>query len=289
MKTTAPSLLLIGLAFTMAACAAGVGGAPSPSPSAPTTPAPATPTPATPVPPTNPPAGTAPDVNGRTFLSVNVTDDGVLIALVANTRIRLNFQDGQLGASAGCNSIGGSYSIQDDKLMFQGGGMTEMGCDPARHAQDDWLSTFLGSQPTITINGHDMVLASGTTTIELLDREVAEPDQPLAGPTWTLSSIITGEAVSSVPAGVTATINFNADGTVDIDPGCNSGGGTYTVEEDEIIFGDLVTTKMACMGPAMGVEDAVLAVLSGNTVTFAIEAGSLTLMAGDRGLQFSAS
>jgi len=289
MTTKAPFLLLIGLTFTLIACTPGAPGVPSPGTPAPATPAPATPVPPTPVPPTNPPAGTAPDLNGRTFLSITVTENGVLKALVADTRIRLNFQDGQLGATAGCNSMGGTYSIQDGKLIFHGGGMTEMGCDPARHAQDDWLLGFLGSQPTVTVNGHDLVLASGSTTVALLDREVAEPDQPLSGPTWTLSSIITGQAVSSVPVGVTATIKFNADGTVDINPGCNTGGGSYTVDGDEITFSDLVTTAMACIASAMDVENAVLAVLSGNPVTFAIEAGSLTLMAGNHGLQFSAS
>lgn len=294
MKTKAPSLLLLGVSLTLIACASGVAGAPSPGTPAPGTPAPATPlpatpTPATPVPPTNPPAGAAPDLNGRTFLSVGVTDGGVARPLVADTRIRLNFQDGQIGASAGCNMMGGTYSIADGKLTFHGGGMTEMGCDPARHAQDDWVSGFLGSQPAITISGHDLVLTSGTTTIKLLDREVAEPDQPLVGPTWTLTSIIGGDAVSSVPNGVMATIQFNDDGNVQIHPGCNTGGGSYVVEADEIVFGDLFTTKMACMEPAMGVENAFLAVLSGNAVMFTIDAGSLTVMAGNHGLQFMAS
>jgi len=293
MKTKASTLLLLGLTLTLAACASGASGAPSPGSPVPATPAPATPVPTpvppTLVPPTNPPAGTAPDLNGRTFLSINVTDDGVLRTLVANTRIRINFQDGQLGASVGCNSMGGTYSIEDGKLIFHGGGMTEMGCDPARHAQDDWLMNFLGSQPQITVNGFDLVLTSGTTKVELLDREVAEPDQPLVGPTWTLSSIITGQAVSSVPAGVTATITFNADGTVNIEPGCNRGGGTYTVTEEEIVFSGLETTAMGCMASVMGVENAVLGVLSGNAVTFAVEAGLLTIMAGEHGLQFTAS
>ena len=97
----------------------------------------------------------------------------------------------------------------------------------------------------------------------LLDKEVAEPDQPLVGPTWTLSSIISGDAVSSVPQGVTATIKFNEDGTVEIHPGCNSAGGPYAINEYSIEFSDLVTTDMACDGPPMSVESAVLAVLSG--------------------------
>ncbi len=288
------ALSLLGLTLILIACSQGVPGAPSPAaptPGAPTpgTPTPGTPPPATPVPPTNPPAGTGPALNGRTFLSITVTDGGVVKPLVPNTVIRISFTDGQLGASAGCNTMGGTYTIDGNTLIFHGGGMTEMGCDPARHAQDDWLFGILGARPTITLNGNDLVLTSGTTTITMLDREIVEPDQPLVGPTWTLSSIITGEAVSSIPTEVTATIEFHADGSVDIQPGCNSGGGSYTVDGDAITFTNLITTKMASMGPGGSVETAVLNVLDAQAITFAIDAGTLTLMAGDFGLQFTAS
>jgi heat shock protein HslJ len=283
------ALPLLGLTLTLIACSSGVLGAPSPAAPTPGAPTPGSPAPGTPAPPTNPPAGNGPGLDGRTFLSVTITDGGVVKALVPGTVIRISFTGGQLGASAGCNSIGGTYTIDGDTLVFQGGGMTEMGCDPARHAQDDWLSGLLGARPTVAVNGNDLVLTSGTTTITMLDREIADPDQPLVGPTWTLSSIITGEVVSSVPAGVTATIKFNADGTVDIQPGCNSGGGTYAVEGNAITFSELITTKMLCLGGGSTVEEAVLTVLEAQAITYAIDAGSLTLMAGDIGLQFSAS
>ncbi|MGI8928644.1 MAG: META domain-containing protein [Candidatus Limnocylindrales bacterium] len=280
-------LPLLGLMFTLIACSSVAPGAPTPAAPTPGTPAPGTPAPGIAA-PTNPPAANGQALNGRTFLSVKITDGGVVKPLVPNTVIRISFTDGQIGASAGCNTIGGTFIIDGDTLIFQGGGMTEMGCDPARHAQDDWLTAILGARPTISLNGNDLVLTSGTTAITMLDKEIAAPDQPLVGPTWTLSSLITGEAVSSVPMGVTATITFHEDGRVDIQPGCNSGGGNYTVDGDTITFTDLITTEMACMGGGGQVEAAVLAVLESHAITYAIDAGSLTLMAGNIGLQFTA-
>ena len=53
-------------------------------------------------------------VDGRTFLSTDVTQDGEERPLVDGTQIRLAFSDGQLSASAGCNTIGGTYSIDGD-------------------------------------------------------------------------------------------------------------------------------------------------------------------------------
>ena len=72
-------------------------------------------------------------------------------------------------------------------------------------------------------SGDELVLEDGATVITLLDREVADPDLPLVGPVWTVTAIITGDAVSSVPEGVIATLVFTDDGLVMVNTGCNSG------------------------------------------------------------------
>ncbi|MEP7157829.1 MAG: META domain-containing protein [Chloroflexota bacterium] len=263
--------------LTLVACAQAPGASPTPSP---------TPN------PTTPPSGIAiAGLDGRQFLSTRVTVGGAPTALVPNTQIRLSFSDGNnLGGSAGCNIFGGTYVLDGDRIVWTGGGMTEMGCDDPRHAQDDWLTGFLASGPTYVLNGNDLTLTSGDTVISLLDREIAEPDQPLAGPTWLLSSlIIGGDAVSSVPGNVAASITFNADGSVDVHFGCNSGGGRYAVDGDTIAFGDLVMTEMACAGDAGMVESAVIDVLTAGPLTFMVDANSLTLTAANtNGLQFIA-
>jgi len=234
-----------------------------------------------------PPAGSA--LDGRTFLSTGVTVDGEPFDLVEDTRIQLTFgPDGQIGASAGCNSIGGTYRIDGTALVFEGGGMTEMGCDPERHAQDDWLSELLGSRPAITLAGNDLTVPAGTPVVKLVEREVALPDLGLIGPLWTVDSIITGDAVASI-GGATATLRFNADGIVDIASGCNTGWGTYDVDGDTIAFSDIVTTDMACAGPADALERAVLGVLGAGTLSATIDAERLTLTDGTDGLSLIGS
>jgi heat shock protein HslJ len=214
-----------------------------------------------------------------------VTEGGADRPLVNGTRIRIGFEDGRMSASAGCNTMGGSYRIDGGLLVLDGLAMTEMGCDPDRHAQDDWLATFLGARPAVRLAGNELALEGGGTIIRLLDREVADPDLPLSGTLWTVDSIITGDAVSSVPAGVVATLRFTGDGQVAIQTGCNQGGGRVTVENGTLRFSDLVMTEMACAGPAGAMEHAVLAVVQGAVpVSYEIEARSLTLMAGANGL-----
>lgn len=234
-------------------------------------------------------AASSPRLTDRAFLSVAVTDNGAARPLVAGTRIRLDFRGTDLGASAGCNSIGGTWSVEGGKLVFDGAGMTEMGCDPARHAQDDWLVELLGSRPTILLNGNELTLESGAVVVRLLDREVVEPDLALVGPAWSVESIITGDAVSSLPGGAIATLVFKADGTVDINAGCNRGGAMWTAVGGGLEIENIGLTKMACQGPGGQLEAAVLAVLGAGTVGASIDASALTLQAGANGLQLRAS
>ena len=143
----------------------------------------------------------APVLKDREFLSVRVTEGGAPKALVAGTRIALRFSEADVGASAGCNGLGGTYRIDLGKLLYERGGQTAKGCEPLLQAQDEWLVDFLDSDPTITLIGNDLTLDSGATSIHLRDREVAEPDLNIVGPTWTVETIIAGDAVVERPGG----------------------------------------------------------------------------------------
>jgi heat shock protein HslJ len=231
---------------------------------------------------------TAPQLANRAFLSVGVTDGGAARPLVAGTRIRLDFKAGDLGASAGCNSIGGTYRVENGLLIFEGAGMTEMACDADRMAQDSWLVELLGSKPTLRLTGNELVLQSGSIVVRLMDRTVVEPDAALAGPTWTVESIISGGAVSSVPQGATATLVFHADGALTVDDGCNQGGATWKAVGTGIEVAGLVLTKKACSGAGAALESAVVGVLRAGTIAASIDADVLTLQAGSAGLQLRA-
>lgn len=224
---------------------------------------------------------------GREFLSAAITDGGAPFSLLPGTRVRLTFTDTSLSASAGCNIIGGTYRIDSGRLVFEGGSMTEMACDLQRDQQDQWLIAFLGSKPAAQLAGTDLTLDSGSTKMRLVDRTVAEPDLNIVGPTWTVTSTIDGDAVSSVPTGVTATLVFGNDGALDVNDGCNRGRGQWAVDGSGIAIRDVALTKMACDGPAGDLESAVLAVLNRGTIQASIKANVLTLQAGGRGLQLS--
>jgi heat shock protein HslJ len=252
MKTTA--LLVLGL-MLLAGCS-GVGAAP------------------------------APQLDGRTFLSTGVTLNGAPIPLLANTRIRIEFVDGRLVASAGCNTLGGQYRVQDGLLHVTDLATTEMGCDPARHAQDEWFGKVLGGKPAVRLSGNDLTLEQAGTVITMLDREVANPDLPLVGTMWTVDSIFAGDTVSTPPGDGIATLLFGPDGRVQVNTGCNTGGGPYTVDSARgtISFGPIGITKRACVDETNELEAAVLMAIDGSA-TFSISGSALTLMDGSFGLQ----
>lgn len=226
------------------------------------------------------PTGQSPE--GRTFLSTGVEGR----ALVAGSTVRLAFENGQVSANAGCNSMGGPYRIDGDRLVTDQLATTEMACEPALMEQDRWLADLLGGA-TIVLDGDTLTLTKVAVRLTLLDREVADPNRPLLGTRWVVDGLISGGAVSSVPAGVTAALTFS-DGRVEVEAGCNTGGGAIRVTETTIDFGPIGLTKMACAPEVMAVEGAVTTVLSG-IVGYTIEAGTLALDAGGVGLMLRAA
>jgi heat shock protein HslJ len=221
-------------------------------------------------------------LDGRTFLSTNVQG----YDLVPGSTVRLSFQDGRLGVSAGCNQMGGSYTVVDGHLTTGQMMSTEMGCDPPLMAQDTWIAGFLDGAATM-LAGDTLTLANNGVTMTLTDRKVADPDRPLEGTRWVVDGLVSGDAVSSVPGGVTASIVIK-NGQMLLDTGCNTGSATVTTTESTLTIGTLVVTKKACDPAATSVEQAVVATLSG-PVGYTVEAGRLTLSADGSGLMLRAA
>jgi len=205
---------------------------------------------------------------------------------VEGTTIRLSFDATELRFNAGCNSFFGLYSLCDGKLCASSLGGTEIGCSAPLHAQDEWLSGFLTSSPTLTHAGQRVTLEGTEATLEFLDRELANPDRSLTGRTWSIDTLIDGDAASSVPAQTTPTLVFQDDGVFQSFSTCASGSGTYSRANGELTVSDLNFAEPEC--PSTGnllVQDHILAVLGGNgTVELEIDAQRLTLTRGTLGL-----
>lgn len=261
------STLLLAAALTLTACddgGTGTGAGPT-SPGG----------------PTNPGAQSSPgsptlDLVGRTYVGDQVAVGGEPDPLVKNTTIRLTFSDGSIGASAGCNQMGGNATWDDGVLHAKTLFSTEMGCAQPLMKQDKWLADFLSSEPTLQQSGGTLTLSADDTVVALADEQVVVPDVTLTGTTWQLDTVINGDVASSVPAGVRSTLYFDVMGRVTVRPGCNSGSSEYTATDDTITFKPIALTMMACPGAKMEIENSVIGVLDG-AVAYSIDGTTLTL------------
>jgi heat shock protein HslJ len=69
----------------------------------------------------------------------------------------------------------------------------------------------------------------------------------LANSKWTLTLFGAPDAETPVVAGSTITLAFDANGQAGGSSGCNTYGGSYEVQGDQLRFGELISTLIACV------------------------------------------
>ena len=113
-----------------------------------------------------------------------------------------------------------------------------------------------------------------------------EDGKTLVG-SWRLTAY--GPVDSPTPAvpDAEAFLSFGVDGTLTGSTGCNQIGGDYQIEGDQIIFGQIASTLIACPDLQMAQEETMLQVLI-DTASFKIEGNLLTITNNDKVLVFEA-
>lgn len=78
--------------------------------------------------------------------------------------VELEVDGDRLSVRTGCNSGGGSASVEDSRLVLDGGGLavTEMACDEPRNAQERWVLEMLQAGPRLERSGPYLYLHWGT-------------------------------------------------------------------------------------------------------------------------------
>ena len=94
---------------------------------------------------------------------------------------------------------------------------------------------------------------------------------------WKLTAY--GPADSPVPAveDSEASLTFNADGTLTGNGGCNGLGGEDKVNGDQIEFGPIMSTLMACVDDGRMTQEGVVTQVMTDTASYQIEGNTLTI------------
>ena len=98
--------------------------------------------------------------------------------------------------------------------------------------------------------------------------------------TWNLISAgPQNKPIAAVPDANSA-LTIGQDGKISGSVGCNTLSGTFSASGDQITFGPIASTMMACADPVMVQEGNVLNILTG-TAKFTLENNRLTIINGE--------
>jgi heat shock protein HslJ len=207
-----------------------------------------------------------------------LNSEGVLVGPMSDSRATANFQAGQVGGNASCNSYFGGYELgEEGKLTVGALGMTEMYCMPEElMAQESDYLAALGRSASYLLADDNLQIEDADGK-QILVFSALKP-APLVGPLWQLSSFVDKETARSVLAETEITATFDEEGSLGGSSGCNNYSTTYEVSGDQIsISGPIASTMMMCPAPGvMDQESEYLAALE-MVSSYTIEAEQLTL------------
>jgi heat shock protein HslJ len=110
---------------------------------------------------TDPGPPTEDDLDGRTFVSTEAEG----FTLVPGTQVTLAFEDGNVSATAGCNTMSGPYEIDDGTLEVGDMASTLIGCPDDLQQQDGTLQDLLTGGPGVTLDGEVLTISGQGLTL----------------------------------------------------------------------------------------------------------------------------
>ena len=186
-------------------------------------------------------------LNGTRWTLTGYAADGTLRQVINGSPVTLEFSDdGRITGSAGCNHYFAGYGMKGTTITIGQAGSTEMYCAATGVMDQESAYLALLSQAALVTAGNDSLTladAKGTTILSFT-RIVPPAPEPLVGTNWTLDSVYSGDAVSSVIAGTTITAVFGKDGGVTGSAGCNHYFASYNVSGTSMTIGSAGSTKM---------------------------------------------
>lgn len=112
------------------------------------------------------------DLAGRTFTGHVISVDGVNTPAANGSTIAVTFTDDAISVNAGCNTLFAQAQWNDSAITVADDAVasTMMACDAQLMQQDQMLSEFLTSDPQWEVEGTELTLTSGSTSLILVEQ-----------------------------------------------------------------------------------------------------------------------
>jgi heat shock protein HslJ len=219
-------------------------------------------------------------LNGTGWTLTGYITNGTSLQTLNNTMVTMVFSnEGRITGSAGCNHYFATYEIKGTTITIGQAGSTEMYCSAAGvMEQEGTYLTLLGKASLVTAGNDTLTFAdSNGSPILSFARIVPSAPEPLAGTTWTLDSIYTVDAISSVTAGTIITAVFDENGRLTGSAGCNHYFASYNVTGISMSIGPAGSTKMYCNGPDVMLQETTYLASLSRAAAFTIIGDRLSL------------
>jgi heat shock protein HslJ len=226
-------------------------------------------------------------------IAINNGNEAV-VSTLPDVPVTMNFgEDGSVSGQASCNNFTGTYTAEQNSMSFGPLATTMMMCEEEVMAQEAAFLAALANVTNFRQDGQTLTLfdANGARQVELVamsETETAEATTPvvssdvssdeLFSTLWVLDNI-NGDVV---PAEVRITLQFDAATSgFSGSGGCNNYFGTFTLEGENLSFGEGIgSTMMACGEPAMSTEAAYFDALP-RVTRYHLNEGTLILLDAD--------
>lgn len=206
----------------------------------------------------------------------------------ASSPATLSFDQGRATGSDGCNRFTTTYSATASTLSVSDRvAGTQMACAPdAMQRAQAFIAALTGAKAWRISDGHLQLLNAGGA----VQATLAPQSRTLAGTSWHANGINNGrQAVVSLVAGTSVTLQFTPDGRLAGSAGCNNYTAAYEASGSRIRISGAAATRKMCAGEGvMEQEQAFLRALEAAT-TVRIEGNRLELRDDKGALQVGAA
>jgi heat shock protein HslJ len=201
-------------------------------------------------------------------VSLGTPLDGVAVNAV--------FAAKRVSGTSGCNGYTSSYTTNGSRMTITNDGVsTLIACEGAAGKVEPKYLSALARVGRWRITGTTLTLSTRAGRRLLVYRASVGADA-LRG-SWEVTSLYTGDAISSPVPGSALTLKFTDD-TASGDSGCNTYTGPFAVSGSDIIkLGPFASTLRACADPAVGTQEQQYLAALDLAKTYQVTGNQLTL------------